>query len=210
MKKSLLLLLLSPLFLSCSEEDDTVDEYANWQERNETFVVSLANDSLNSSVSRYQWLRLKNYSLDPSTEGAVSDYIYAKIITRGEGTDSPMLTDSVRVSYQGRLIPSVSYPEGYIFDGTSYGSYDNATNATAKFSLVSSGYEVVVPGWVTALLHMHRGDHWRIYVPYQLGYGETDKSSSGIPAYSTLVFDITLVDFSPVRQPMQPYSSRRQ
>ena len=42
-------------------------------------------------------------------------------------------------------------------------------------------------------MRMHRGDYWRIYIPYQLGYGGTARSS--IPAYSTLVFDLRLEDF---------------
>jgi len=40
---------------------------------------------------------------------------------------------------------------------------------------------------------MHKGDHWRVTIPYQLAYGET--ASGVIPAYSTLVFDIWLTDF---------------
>ena len=32
-----------------------------------------------------------------------------------------------------------------------------------------------------------------MYIPYQLGYGNADNGS--IPAYSTLVFDITLVSY---------------
>ena len=40
---------------------------------------------------------------------------------------------------------------------------------------------------------MHIGDTWRIYVPAALGYGSVTKT--GIPAYSTLVFDITLNSF---------------
>ena len=27
----------------------------------------------------------------------------------------------------------------------------------------------MVKGFSTALMRMHRGDHWRIYIPYQLG-----------------------------------------
>jgi peptidyl-prolyl cis-trans isomerase len=37
---------------------------------------------------------------------------------------------------------------------------------------------------------MKAGDRWLIYIPYQLGYGP--KGNNGIPAYSTLVFDVTL------------------
>ena len=52
-------------------------------------------------------------------------------------------------------------------------------------------------GFVTALLHMHSGDRWRVYIPYQLGYNTTEKT--GIPAYSTLIFDLALIDFTPSR-----------
>jgi len=51
----------------------------------------------------------------------------------------------------------------------------------------------VVKGFSTALMRMHRGDHWRIYIPYQLGYGSGARSV--IPAYSTLIFDLRLEDF---------------
>ena len=37
---------------------------------------------------------------------------------------------------------------------------------------------------------MRAGDRWMIYIPYQLGYGA--KNNNKIPAYSTLVFDVTL------------------
>jgi FKBP-type peptidyl-prolyl cis-trans isomerase FklB len=55
------------------------------------------------------------------------------------------------------------------------------------------GVDAVLEGFATALQHMHRGDHWRVTIPYQLGYGTSDYNS--IPGYSTLIFDIRLVDF---------------
>ena len=42
---------------------------------------------------------------------------------------------------------------------------------------------------------MHRGDYWRVYIPYQLGYGAVKNGT--IPAYSTLIFELALIDFSP-------------
>ena len=58
---------------------------------------------------------------------------------------------------------------------------------------------MLVDGFATALQHMRRGDHWMVYIPYQLGYGS--QSQTGVPAYSTLIFDLRLVDFwSPVVQ----------
>ena len=194
------------LVTSCSDETEESGEFDNWQQRNETYFMSLA-DSLSANPA--QWERLLNYSLSAETAHDVTDYVYVKKIEQGQGGDSPMFTDSIRVSYQGRLIPSATYPEGFVFDATVYRTYDSATNATAKMAMVASGSEVLISGWITALLHMHRGDHWRLYIPHQLGYGSQDKTSSGIPPYSTLIFDLTLVDFSPVGQTMPAWSARK-
>ena len=188
------LFILLPLFTSCSEEASEEEEYANWKERNEQFLASLANDSLKQS----NWQRIKLFSLDPNTEGAVSDYIYVKKISNGEGTEMPIYTDSVRVVYRGRLIPSKSYPQGFIFDSTVYGEYSPVT-AYTKRQLVSN----TILGYATALQNMHKGDYWRVYIPSELGYGTSDYST--IPGYSVLVFDLTLLDFSPVGEAMKPW-----
>ena len=187
---------------ACSEDDATEDEYADWQQRNEAYVETVAGDSLLSSDSRYQWQRLKSFSLDQDSEGSVTDYVYVKKLVRGSGTDSPRYTDSVRVAYQGRLMPTAAHPEGYVFDSTIYGDFDMTTAATAKF--LTSG---TVDGFCTALMHMHRGDRWRIFIPYQLGYGSTVQTS--VPAYSTLIFDVELVGFSPAGTAMPSWKSPR-
>ena len=49
----------------------------------------------------------------------------------------------------------------------------------------------VIEGWVIALQRMHTGDRWEVYIPAECGYGKL--SLSGIPAGSTLVFDIELI-----------------
>ena len=48
----------------------------------------------------------------------------------------------------------------------------------------------VVQGFGTALMYMHIGDLWRVYVPANLGYGTTGQTY--IPASSTLVYEIEL------------------
>ena len=62
----------------------------------------------------------------------------------------------------------------------------------------------VVPGFAEALKLMPKGAKYRFWIPPQLGYG--DKASGPIPANSTLVFDVELIDFLPeatVRQMQQ-------
>jgi len=206
--------LLPLLFTACSESASDDDEYANWQARNDQYFASLQDSLTRGGAS---WTRLKKYSLDPSTEGQQTDYVYVHKIEEGsvvldssDGTQlssissplsTPMFTDSVRVSYQGRLIPTTTHPEGYVFDGTVFGKYSIGTTSTAKF-LASA----LVDGFTTALLHMHRGDRWRVYIPYQLGYNATVQT--GVPAYSTLIFDITLIDFSHAGEVMPVWKAR--
>lgn len=188
---------------SCSEEDDTVEEFPNWQARNDAFFNSLTDSVLNLlelNPARTDWKRIKSWSKSDSIEGSNSDYIIVKVIEEGDpASATPLYTDTVTVHYLGRLLPSVSYPYGYVFDQSYYGNYYDDVSKPLQMAIGNSGGNMLVDGFATALQHMRRGDHWMVYIPYQLGYGS--QSQTGVPAYSTLIFDLRLVDFwSPVVQ----------
>lgn len=189
--------------VSCSEEEAEASEYDNWQARNEVYFATLA-DSLRGNPS--QWQHIKSYAFDDAAEVSSTDYIYAKVIEKGAGTECPAFTDSVRVIYMGRLIPSATWPEGKVFSTTVKDNFSAATAYTTK-GVVSN----FVEGFTTALQHMHCGDHWRIFIPCELGYGDTAQENNGvvtIPAYSVLIFDLQLVDFRPAGEKMPLWSSR--
>lgn len=196
---------LSCLFISCSNEEGEASEWDNWQQRNELYFASLQ-DSLSANAA--QWQRILTYSLNTANEYAATNYIYVKKMETGSGTQSPAFTDSVRVVYQGRLIPTATYPQGYVFGGTVYGQFSSATSYTAGLSVSKT-----VAGMSTALQQMRCGDYWRIYIPYQLGYGTADQTNSSgvttIPAYSTLIFDVQLVDFCAAGETLPAWSSRQ-
>ena len=187
------------ILTSCSDEESEADEWDNWQWRNEVFFASLQ-DSLRSNPA--QWKHIRKYSLDEANEGSANDYIYAKVIEQGQGDTAPCYTDSVRIIYQGRLIPTTTYPEGYVFDGTVTGAFSPATASTTTTTV-----SVFSDGFATALQHMHRGDHWRVYIPSQLAYGE--EGSGTILGHSTLIFDIMLIDFCHAGESMPAWSSRQ-
>ena len=186
---------------ACTESDDeaAIDEFANWQVRNDAFFSALE-DSLSRDAAA--WKKLKSYTKDENAAGVNTDYIYAKVIEAGSGDVSPLYTDSVRLAYRGRLIPSATYPQGYVFDQTFVGDYNIKTTAV-RDGVVSD----FVDGFTTALQHMHRGDWWRIYIPYTLGYGVY--TSGSIPGYSVLVFDLVLVDFVSGSGSFGPWNSRQ-
>lgn len=191
----ILLALIAPLAMSsCSEEDDIVDEFPNWQATNEAFVDHLT-DSVNKLLAdnplRTDWKRLKSWSKLNSEAGTNADYILVKVLESSQETNAskPLYTDSVAVHYQGRLLPSTSYTEGYVFDQSYYGNFSPELSRPTKMKLSE-----LIDGFVTAVLNMQRGDRWLVYIPYQLGYGASS-SNSAVPSYSTLVFDIALADF---------------
>lgn len=188
---SVALVLCSSFFVSCSEEDNEIEEYPNWEKTNVAFFENLS-DSVKTLIGagRTDWKRIKCWSKVDDTEGKNSDYIIVNILkdANPEDAPTPCYTDSVSVHYLGRLLPSTSYPYGYVFDQSYYGDFD--TDLSAPITFCANG---VVSGFSTALQHMSKGDEWRVYIPYERAYGEN--GTTGIPGYSTLIFDITMVDF---------------
>lgn len=49
----------------------------------------------------------------------------------------------------------------------------------------------LIEGWIIAMQEMCVGDKWEVYIPAELGYGKF--SQPGIPANSTLIFEIELL-----------------
>lgn len=181
------------LFSSCSEDDNTIEEFPNWQETNANYWNSLYSTTQQKvSSGDASWKIIKNFSIeDTLNTGKNTDYIIVNVLKKGTGSGCPIYTDSVRVRYTGRLLPSASYSEGYIFDTTNPNGIDDSQAAVADF-VVSD----VVDGFSTALQHMHIGDKWEVYIPWTLGYGITQSASSSIPPYSVLRFIISLVAYS--------------
>ena len=62
------------------------------------------------------------------------------------------------------------------------------------------GAHQVIPGWDTGFQSMHVGGKRRLYIPYQLAYGEAGRPPV-IPAKSDLIFDIELVSISDTPPP---------
>ena len=207
--KYLFLLMMAVFALSsCSEDDNTVDEYANWQERNEqAFEDTLAYARQQKANGSDEWKVLLKWSLQNQTPNkdangnAVpltykdADYIVVHVLDKGKGSGCPMYTDSVKVSYRGRMLGTDTYPAGYVFDKTFDGTYDKTTAQVATYAVNG-----LVDGFTTALLNMHIGDRWMVYMPYQLAYGTTQSSSSTIPAYSMLRFEIVLDSYYRIGQ----------
>ena len=180
---------LGCLFASC-EETAEVDEYANWQERNTEFIDSIAKVAKANADGK--WLRVLSFKLNEKdmegniVEHDIDDYVYCHIETQGTGTEYPLFTDTVSVNYRGRLIPTLSDPEGKVFDQSYKGALNPAVNVPSRFNVNG-----VIIGWSSVLQQMVTGDTWRVYIPANLAYKSAKQTN--IPAYSALIFDINLV-----------------
>jgi FKBP-type peptidyl-prolyl cis-trans isomerase FklB len=185
--KILFTLTLSVLFgLTSCEETTDVGEFDNWQSRNTQFIDSIAGVARANTYG--DWKVILADGLDPMKQWGNDCYVYCQVIEEGSGIEHPLFTDSVVVNYSGRLMPSATYPDGFLFDSSYSGDFNPSFNVPVGMPLSGT-----VPGFCTAVQNMVDGDRWNVYIPYQLGYGE--KVSASIPAYSTLIFDINLVSF---------------
>jgi FKBP-type peptidyl-prolyl cis-trans isomerase FklB len=97
-----------------------------------------------------------------------------EVLATGEG-EKPTAASTVRTHYHGTFI------NGDVFDS----SVDRGQ--PAEFPVGG-----VIAGWTEALQLMTEGSKWRLYVPYNLAYGEQG-SQGAIPPYATLVFDVELL-----------------
>ncbi len=176
---------------SCSEsDDDTEDEYENWAERNDKYFNSIYTQAETAIKSGDDsWKIIPTYTKDSLTAKAKTDFIVAHVETKGTGTVSPIYTDTVSIHYRGYYMPTDSYAEGKQFDSSWTGDYNLKTMKPTGNYVYS-----YLLGFTTALMNMHKGDRWTVYIPYTLGYGVTD--NKGIRGCSTLRFDLTLVEFA--------------
>jgi len=88
---------------------------------------------------------------------------------------------------------TVHYTGWLAKDGTKFdSSFDHPGQEAFTFPY---GAHRVIPGWDTGFEGMHVGGKRRLFIPWQLAYGEMGHPPA-IPAKSDLIFDVELVSFS--------------
>lgn len=105
-----------------------------------------------------------------------------EVITSAEGA-KPKVNDVVSVHYTGTLI------DGTVFD-----------SSVERGESVEFPVGGVIPGWVEGLQLMSVGEKYKFYIPSELAYGAQSPTPE-IPANSTLVFEVELLDIAGSAQP---------
>ena len=98
-----------------------------------------------------------------------------QVLAQGTGAQASA-QDVVRVHYHGTRI------DGSVFDSSV------ERGEPAQFSLTA-----VVPGFREALSNMRVGDHWRVFLPSTLAYGERG-AGTDIGPNEALIFEIQLIE----------------
>ena len=98
-----------------------------------------------------------------------------EVIQMGTGK-KPSLQDKVKTHYHGTLI------NGKVFD-----------SSVQRGEPISFPVNGVIKGWTEALQLMPVGSKFKLYIPYQLAYGERG-AGADIKPFSALIFEVELLD----------------
>lgn len=119
----------------------------------------------------------EQFLLDIATEEGIKSLrggILYKVLDEGQGGGTVGPRSIVTCHYKGSLI------NGKVFDN----SFSRSCPEAFRVNELISGFQI-------ALVNMHIGDHWLVYIPANMGYGT--KTAGPIPGNSTLIFEIKLI-----------------
>ncbi len=161
--------ILATLFTSCQSKIDSTEQ---WRRRNEKAFSDYENNSKYKKVT---------------TDGSLP-YVFVKWIKKGEGKEHPIETSRVVVHYAMYLLIPTSTKETPVD-----GNFDQEKGL--RLSLNRGGTNKAITGVQIAMQNMVVGDHAEVIIPWYLAYGA--KSTSGVPAYSALRYEVRLDEIIP-------------
>ena len=118
---------------------------------------------------------LEENKKNPDVKETASGLQYM-VLQEGKG-EHPTATSKVTVHYTGKLL------DGTVFD-----------SSVERGEPITFGLNQVIPGWTEGLQLMTPGSKYRLFIPYNLAYGENGAGGM-IPGGATLIFDVELISF---------------
>jgi len=152
-------------------EIKTADEF---QHEMEAFMSWIDDFGDYEKVIIKQFMDGQKLSVDPTESGL---YIIPQIQTARDIVETG---DTVTVHYEGRFF------NGKIFDST--------RKRNEPFQFVYGQKWQVIPGLDEAIGKMREGEKSMLIIPSQLAFGEQGNSSGIIPAFTSVVFELEVVE----------------
>lgn len=170
---------LTCLTISC--EESTWDLYEEWRVANEEWLAEQQALTDSDGTPYYTQIVPSWYP----KSGVLIHYFNDRSLT--EGNLTPLVNSTVDVKYIGRLYNDEAFDSSY-------------TQTTWGDSIYRVQPINTIVGWQVALTNMRVGDSARVIIPFMEAYGVSTTSST-IPPYSNLAFDIKLVDIYKYEMP---------
>lgn len=101
-----------------------------------------------------------------------------KVLTKGSGTHHPAPNSPCLCHYEGKLV------SGKVFDS----SYNRGSPTTFAPNQV-------IKGWTEAMQLMVEGDKFELYIPSELGYGDSG-AGADIPGGAVLIFQMEILEIN--------------
>lgn len=137
----------------------------------QVYLRHMESQKLSLKEENLAWLEKNKERPEVKTTPSGLQY---EVIEMGDGP-KPGPTDKVTVHYTGMLI-----------DGT---VFDSSVQRGEPITFPVNG---VIAGWQEALQMMPVGSKWKLYIPYNLAYGERGAGSQ-IGPFATLIFEVELL-----------------
>ena len=131
----------------------------------------------NREVAKVNAVLAANFLADnKQAEGVIetASGLQYQVLRAGEGDVHPKASSKVKVHYHGTLL------DGTIFD-----------SSVDRNQPISFGLKQVIKGWTEGLQLMTVGEKTRLFIPAELGYGNS--AAGKIPPGSLLIFDVELL-----------------
>ncbi|MBR9808537.1 MAG: peptidylprolyl isomerase [Alphaproteobacteria bacterium] len=143
------------------------------------FQVELVEIMEPKSADAEAWEKYTPWNPDlPEVKKTESGLQYVVLESGDPAGESPKNGEMVAVYYEGRLAET-----GEMFD---------SAFERGQPELFPS--DRLIRGWVEALSMMKPGDHWLMYIPSDIAYGEKGTPGGPIPPNADLMFEVELLD----------------
>lgn len=153
----------------------------------------IPNDSINPIIQRFMTKRaeqMKQEALKKEEEFLSKNKTNKKIKVTASGLQYEVIKESKdKTKPKSSEIAKVKY-KGTLIDGTEFDSTEKQGGNPIDLPLTG-----VIPGFSEAIQLMNKGSIYKFYIPSKIGYGENPQGP--IPANSTLIFEVELVDILP-------------
>lgn len=143
-----------------------------------------ANSTLNFIVKIVDIKKaIKPWTVNQKDRVFLEDSLSYIIVEQGSG-ESVKTNDKVSMQYSGYF--------------TDLKKFDSSHDSGKPFEVIL-GRGRVIKGWDNGIVGMKIGEKRRLYIPYQLAYGENGRQP--IPPKTDLIFDVELVKFEKLSYP---------